>query len=199
MNNDFIEYGAAVTALSGEAESGDSYVISPFVNGVLIAVIDGLGHGSEAALAGKLAAEIIREHAAESVISLMQRCHAGLQSTRGAVMNIASFNAFDNSLTFLGVGNIESHFISVGNRSKRILLQRPGLVGFSLPLLRPECISLKQGDMLIQVTDGIQSGFEEEFPFEAPVQTSADFVLNGFAKGNDDALALVVRYRGLQQ
>ncbi len=197
LNQDIIEYGAAAITLRGETESGDSYVISPFTNGILIAVIDGLGHGSEAALAGRLAAEIIKVYSEESVVSLMQRCHARLQSSRGAVMSIASISKYENTLTFLSVGNIESYFIDAESRSKRFLLQRSGLIGFSLPLLRPHLISLRRGDMLVQATDGIQSGFDPGYSTETPVQMIADSVVNGFAKGNDDALALVVRYRGL--
>jgi hypothetical protein len=45
-----LELGWAGTAL--EAESGDVHVVAEFDHGVLVGVIDGLGHGYEAAVAG---------------------------------------------------------------------------------------------------------------------------------------------------
>ena len=45
----FLEWGVAAQALPGEAISGDRHVMQAFPSGALVAVIDGLGHGEEAA------------------------------------------------------------------------------------------------------------------------------------------------------
>jgi hypothetical protein len=50
-----IEWDVAMRALAGQVVSGDQYLGKPFVNGVLVAVIDGLGHGEDAAAAANLA------------------------------------------------------------------------------------------------------------------------------------------------
>jgi len=44
-------------------------------NGVLIAVIDGIGHGEGAAEVARTAAALLRNSADEPVISLVERCH----------------------------------------------------------------------------------------------------------------------------
>jgi len=44
-----VEYGVAKHAHVGEGESGDTHMVCCNQNGVLIAVIDGIGHGEEAA------------------------------------------------------------------------------------------------------------------------------------------------------
>ena len=53
-----VEYGVAKLALPGHAESGDHHVVRCNRNGVLIAAIDGIGHGEEAADAARMAASI---------------------------------------------------------------------------------------------------------------------------------------------
>ena len=56
------EWGLAARALHGQAESGDLHLVAPFAGGVLIAAVDGLGHGSEAAAAARVAVATLRDH-----------------------------------------------------------------------------------------------------------------------------------------
>lgn len=108
-----IEWGAATSTLRGQAESGDRCVVARFETGTLVAAIDGLGHGNEAASAARLAASILEQDPHESLITLVQRCHERLRLTRGVVMSLASFNALDETMSWLGVGNVEGRFIRV--------------------------------------------------------------------------------------
>src|SRR5437867_365164 len=49
-----VHWAVATLALEGERESGDLHLVQPVTDGVLIAVVDGLGHGEEAAAAARL-------------------------------------------------------------------------------------------------------------------------------------------------
>src|SRR5256885_13268215 len=84
-----IEWGVASLALPGEAESGDRHLVKPVGTGVLVAVVDGLGHGAEAAAAAQAAVAALERHATESPVPLIERCHRALQGTRGVVMSVA--------------------------------------------------------------------------------------------------------------
>ena len=106
-----LEWGAAIFTREGEAESGDRYAVAPFDGGILVAAIDGLGHGKEAALAAELASRILEDDPHESVITLVSRCHEGLRSTRGVVMSLASFATRAETMTWLGVGNVEGRLV----------------------------------------------------------------------------------------
>ena len=55
MNVECIEWGVASSTMPGQSQSGDRYVVHPCLNGVIVAAIDGLGHGQEAARAADLA------------------------------------------------------------------------------------------------------------------------------------------------
>src|SRR6516164_9604195 len=107
-----LEWGVAQRALPGETVSGDRYVVHPVSDGVLIAVVDGLGHGAEAATAAEVATATLETYSREPVISLLERCHSALRHTRGAAISVASFSATNGSMTWVGVGNVEGVILS---------------------------------------------------------------------------------------
>jgi hypothetical protein len=194
-----IEWGVAARPLEGEAESGDLHVVQPFPKGVLVAAVDGLGHGPEAAAAARSAVVTLADYAHEPVISLVKRCHERLIRTRGVVMSLASFNALDNTVTWLGVGNIEGLLLRAdvaANPPRENVLLRGGVVGYQLPALHASILFVTRGDVLIFATDGIQSGFVEDVTLSDPPQRIAEDILARRARGTDDALVLVARYLG---
>ncbi len=194
-----IEYGVATQALSGQPESGDMFTVKAVPDGVLVGVVDGLGHGPEAAIASRTAIATLEAHAGEPIESLIKRCHQDLLRTRGAVMSLASISAPNSTMTWLGVGNIDTVLLRAdANRTppRNWLPLRAGIVGYQLPTVRAATISVNQNDTLIFVTDGVSSDFSVDIPFEGSPQQIADFILSQFGRGTDDALVLAVRYRG---
>ena len=199
-----IEWGLAGQALqsSGQSEvSGDLHVVAPFSGGALVAVIDGLGHGPEAADAARAAAAVLTAHAREPVLTLVERCHADLRRTRGAVMSLASFDAGDSTITSVAVGNVEVVLLradAAANRPRDAVAGRGGIVGYQLPPLRPTVLPVSRGDTLIMATDGIKAGFTTGVVLTRPPQDIAAFILAAYCQGTDDALVLVARYRGTE-
>jgi hypothetical protein len=194
-----IEWGVAAQPLEGEAESGDLHVVQRFPKGVLVAAVDGLGHGPEAAAATRSAVAILKDYAHEPVISLLRRCHERLIRTRGVVMSLASFNALDNTMTWLGVGNVEGALLRADAKAspaRESILLRGGVVGCQLPALHTATLPVTRGDVLILATDGIRGGFVEEVTLSDPPQQIAEHILARRATGMDDALVLVARYLG---
>jgi len=197
MKAQVIEWGVASLTMPGQSRSGDRHLVQPYPNGVLVAVVDGLGHGEQAASAADLAVTILSKHAHDSVIALCKRCHDALRKTRGVVMSLASFNELDRTLTWMGIGNVEGVVLSAEgspySRQEHLFL-RSGMVGGKLPLLRASVMPMIEGDTLIFVTDGIRSGFAKGLSTSDPPQLMADRILAEHSKGSDDALVLVARY-----
>lgn len=194
-----IEWGAAAVALPGQSESGDRHVVKPFPDGVLVAAVDGIGHGDEAAVAAKIAASILEAFADEPVIALIQRCHESLRATRGVVMSLASFNTLHGLMTWLGVGNVQGVLLRSGiiaGLAEESLLLRAGVIGNQLPPLRAAVLPIAPGDTLIFATDGIQSDFVRGLVQNQPPQKAAQTILARHGRGVDDALVLVARYVG---
>src|SRR4029453_12873448 len=181
-------------------ESGDSHVVRELPEGALVAVIDGLGHGNEAADAGRFAGRMLSSSPHEDAVSLVWRCHEALKETRGVVMTLL-FLSPGGAMTCVAVGNIEGVIFrcdSSGRTHANHIILRGGVVGHCLPPLHAECLTLLPHDTVILATDGIRPEFSDEFvPGDEP-QVLADQILARFRKGTDDALVLVVRCLGDQ-
>ena len=182
-----------------ERESGDRYVFQPCAHGVLIAAVDGMGHGAEAAAAAKTATATLEAHADESPIALLLRCHEELKGTRGAVITTAFIDLDDHTLTWLGVGNVEAMLFHGGHHAiskpERALL-RNGILGYRLPSIRAEVLPLKPLDTLVIVTDGIEPDFGDGLIVRDDLQAAANHILARHHNGADDALVIVARYQG---
>jgi serine phosphatase RsbU (regulator of sigma subunit) len=196
MNTPLIESGIACLTMPGQSQSGDRHLVHPYINGLLVAVVDGLGHGEQAAVAADLAVTTLINHAHESVVTLLKRCHNVLRDTRGVVMSLASFNEPDRTLTWMGIGNVEGLLLraegSLHSRHEYLLL-RGGVVGDQLPSLSASIIPLMRGDTLVFTTDGIRGGFAKDLSPNDPPQVMAEQILAKYSKDLDDALVLVVR------
>ena len=199
-----LDWGVASLPLNGQSESGDRSVVQFFPGGVLLGVIDGLGHGNEAALAASAAESILRAQPQEPVISLVRQCHENLRSTRGVVMSLVSFDILHGLMTWLGVGNVRGVLRRSGSSSnlpQEELLLRAGVIGGQIPLppLQAAVLPVFQGDTLFLASDGIRGEFAlEQAPSEMS-QRTAQVILSRFANGNDDALVLVARIGGNRQ
>jgi phosphoserine phosphatase RsbX len=198
----FFDCGVSSVPLAGEKVSGDAQVVVPFANGVLLAAVDGLGHGEEASTAATKTIELLKSRPSEDIITLVQHCHESLNNTRGVVLTLASFNSDDETLSWMGVGNVESVVIrAAGHKGPphHSVVLRGGVVGYQLPPLKVSVLKLAAGDTLIFATDGIQALFWEKLNLTfSPDKTAAD-IMSRFSTGTDDALVLVARYQGLPQ
>src|SRR5262245_26896919 len=126
-----LEVGVAGKVMKGYSESGDRHVYRALPRGVLVAAIDGLGHGSHAAAAAAAACRVLESSSGENVIGLVRRCHESLKDTRGVTMSLALFDFAGGSLTWLGVGNVQGFLLPIDDpwiRPEETLLLRPGVV-----------------------------------------------------------------------
>jgi hypothetical protein len=194
-----LDVGVAAAPLPGETESGDVFVVRPIPNGCVVAVIDGLGHGHQAAAAARRAAAVLVEHASHSVIALARHCHQALRGTRGVVMSLATFNLAEDTMSWLGIGNVEGVLLRADRRAvprQESILVRGGVVGLQLPLLNASVTSIAPGDLVAFATDGVRKNFVERLNGTFSPQRMAEQILAECSKGTDDALVLVGRYKG---
>ena len=191
-----LERGLAAAALQGEQHSGDRAVFVAWDSGALAAAIDGLGHGADAAVAAEEAAKVVTENAREAPETLLQRCHEALVRTRGVVMTLAWFDLESHTLTWTGVGNVEGRLMratAAPGVAPESALIKGGVVGYSLPSVRPTTTELHSGDTLVMATDGISSAFASSLVAGVDAQELADKLLAEHGRGTDDALVVVVR------
>jgi phosphoserine phosphatase RsbX len=194
------EWAVAGQALAGQDECGDCWVVVDGAATALFAVIDGLGHGPEAAHAARLAARVITDNPSEPLDALLVLCHQALMSSRGAAITVGSVDHESRELRWLGVGNVDGTLLRPTPGSAHGVgtpLLRGGIVGYQLPQLRlPEVLSVRIGDVMIMATDGVSSNFADGLSLAISVEELAKAILTKRMTGNDDAFVLVTRYRG---
>ncbi|MDP2309584.1 MAG: SpoIIE family protein phosphatase [Pseudomonadota bacterium] len=184
------EWAIAERALHDAPESGDAAWVVNTARGVLIAVIDGLGHGPAAAAASALAMASIEADSSGPVLDILTRCHRAIHRSRGAVISLASIE--EDTLSWVGVGNVEGLLVRRPPALRERLLLWGGVVGHVLPTLRSSSLPLAEGDLLVFATDGLRSDFSDAI---APGTPPSVAVVNGFIKsfsGRDDALILAI-------
>lgn len=199
VDESIIEWSAVVRPRPGEAESGDACLVRFKPHSVLIAVVDGLGHGAAAADAARAALAAVEDNLQHPLTVIADRCHSALRGSRGAVMSLACIDGRDGSLDWLGIGNVAGFIRRAhpGTATASPLLLRSGVLGHQTTVLRPTTVRLEPGDILFMVTDGIRWNPAETVIPIATAQTMAHRLLRETATDVDDALAMVVRYRGV--
>lgn len=195
-----LEWGVEAVTQPGQPKCGDAHVVKLFAKGALVGVVDGCGHGAEAASAAGLAVATLRRNARQDLVTLVRCCHQQLRGTRGAVMSLASFDAERGTMSWLGVGNVEAVLLQARGRGRleqKTILLRPGVVGYKLPPLNTMLVPVVSGDLLILATDGIQSGFADGLATRESPPQIARRICSRYDKATDDGLVLVARYLGL--
>lgn len=189
-----LDWGVVSSPHPGEQECGDTYLVCQVGGSVLVAVIDALGHGSEAAEVSRAAVAALAHHVDRPLVEVVEACHESLRGSRGVALTLVSVGPA--CLTWLAVGNVEGVLARRDGR-RAYVVQRGGVVGDRLPALRVATQEVGAGDVLMLATDGVAPGFAGAVDAgtlpDAP-QAIASEVHRAFATGGDDALVLATRF-----
>ncbi len=189
-----LDHASAVRPCRGEHVSGDAAVVVLGEKGLFAAIVDALGHGPEAHEVAVVAHQFLSRHASADVPGLMQRLHATLKGTRGAVAGLCAVDAAAGHVTYTGTGNtVLRRFGSANTR----LVSRDGVLGHTMRTPLPQTLQLEAGDLLVLYTDGVTDRFgAEDYPglFGHGAATVARTIVERFGKDHDDAACIAVRY-----
>lgn len=183
--------GYGLRPMPGEQQCGDQCAIWFDNERVLIALADGLGHGSEAAQAADAALSQIGAMQRDTFSDIFQVCDLRLRGMRGAALALALIEPAQQRLLFAAVGNIRA--VVIQNQRERRLGATRGIVGAGYAKLVPEIFTLNAGDSFFLYSDG----FDELLPLRELIhpgvtaQEIAEHALQRWAKPNDDASILV--------
>lgn len=192
-----LKWSVATRALPGETECGDCHVVEQTASGWLLAVADGLGHGPEAAYAGKTFQNVLVRHKDETPEKLIRLSHDALKNTRGIACTIVTIDSQQNLLSWISVGNVEGIVRRCNPAASSIeyVTMRGGIVGYRLPELQTSYLRLTECDILALATDGINSDFTSTVSSVHPPDVLAARILDHYAKPADDALILIARWQ----
>ncbi len=187
--------GARSRPYPGMAVNGDAYIIRLISNHrAFVAVIDGLGHGLDAAEASAAGRAYAERNADLELPVLFEGLHKAMQRTRGGVVGAASIDFSRGTLSFLGVGNIEAVLCYEGKRTALVSLG--GIVGHQMRRLRTFSYDWGVGATLLMCSDGIRSQWREKLDsglLDAHPESIAEAILSRYARQTDDATVVGIR------
>ena len=202
-----IEYGVFSISKPGELLNGDAYVVREF-NGdsVLLAVIDGEGHGEKANHAMVVVKDIVEKNYKLPLDEIMRKCHQSLiqKNGRRAVVGLCKLSL--HHLEYLGIGDTDIMVIA-DDEGRLSPHSHPGQLGAGyknvnektstldfLPTLKVQKFTCPREVTIILWSDGIQRRFrKEDLPVEEKAQKIASAIVDKFIRGTDDTTVLVVK------
>lgn len=192
-----ITIAAATRPYPGESANGDAWTVQWHNGACRIAVIDGLGHGPDAAAAAQAAVAALAAQPQLLPEAALRICHDALRGTRGAAISVGTVDAAGSQLTYAGVGNVEAHLWGASQRQRLIAYR--GIVGTILPTLRTFTLDLPPAWLLIVHTDGISARFTLPAPGEGLPEDHQQFaneLLLHRGRQTDDATVVVAGAHG---
>jgi serine phosphatase RsbU (regulator of sigma subunit) len=176
----------------GQSINGDAYFVGEYDGKVILAVLDGVGHGEEANRAARRAIAFLTNCRQPGLETLIQGCHRELRGTRGVVISLALVNKGNSTLSHAGIGNIESLIITENNRTVH-LISMNGVIGHNLRKVKEFQYPYHPGDTMVMFSDGISSRFDmAEFLPLVDLPAVAQRILEKYGK-DDDATVLLAK------
>lgn len=196
-----IEWATVGRPLPGEDVSGDQPVAVEIDDGAaLFGVMDGLGHGPDAAACALRAIDSLVRARNERVEVLIQLCHRVLGGSRGVAMTLARVDFAAGTMTWTGVGNVAAHLVAknvTGTHIRAAARLTAGIVGYRIPEIFPaQVVSIRAGDLIVIASDGIREDHLDHIDFAGSATAIAEEIVAKNARETDDALVLTARHRG---
>ena len=186
-----MEIASSIRNCPGESVSGDAVLVHQLEQGFLIGVVDGLGHGPNAALASEKACEIFKNNATLELTGLMNLCHKGIRGTRGAAATLVKINPTEGVLQHLGVGNVE--VVTYGQKIAPI--NSPGVLGGGqIRMLKESEYRFSSGGLMVIHSDGISNRMELDKLEQEEAQGIAEEIIERWGKDHDDASCAVILF-----
>ena len=186
------DVAAVVRPLLGEAVSGDATFIRQARGHWELAVIDGLGHGEQAAVAAAAVRDQLERDDWNDLPLLVQRCDAAARSTRGVVLALVRVEIATGRCQHAAIGDVD--VVSGGGARRIAPLARPGIVGTGVQPPRVTRWTLERGDVVVIHSDGISRSFDLEHIAADNAEQSALMLLAAYGKPHDDAGCVVMHF-----
>jgi serine/threonine protein phosphatase PrpC len=189
-----LEVGAVCLPKTGEEVPGDSWLLEASSDYRTVMVVDGLGHGPNAARAARAALEAFAAHSAATPGALMQICHGALAATRGAAGAAARIEPAKKHGSFAGVGNIACRVEMTGER--RQLVSHSGTLGHVMRRVQEFEFDFPAGAVLILQSDGLANRWSsEDYPglLAKHAGLVAGVLYRDHNRGTDDVTVVVLK------
>ena len=188
-----LEIGAVCLPKPGEVARGDAWAVEWRGGHCVILVVDGLGHGPDAAAAAMAAVNALRTHPQLSPAALIEFAHGALRSTRGAALAVADLD-LAGDVRYAGIGNIAGVVRAPGGA--RHMVSHAGIVGHEARKFQEFVYPWSQDSLLVMHSDGLATQWNlDQYPSLAGRHPSliAGVLYRDFTRGRDDVAVVVAK------
>jgi anti-sigma regulatory factor (Ser/Thr protein kinase) len=186
--------GISLAPYPGETVCGDSWTWKHSVSGRTVMLVDGSGHGVEAARAAEVAVSTFAQHADAACEDIVDRMHRALAPTRGAALAVARIDTTAGVVRFVGVGNISAVVVNAGKA--RHMVSHNGTAGRVAPRIREFTYEFTGDPLVILHSDGLTNRWNlASYPGLAAQHPSliAGVLLRDHRRPRDDASVVAMR------
>lgn len=177
----------------GEAVCGDGWRWFEDERGRTLFVVDGLGHGTEAALAANAALNVFVRHQQASPTEIVEAVHQGIRHTRGGAVAAARIDWASATVTFAGLGNIAGALVLPSGQTRRMVSMN-GTAGHNARKVQGFDYPCPPNALLVMHSDGIGTSWSGEryaaVLWKHPMLL-AGMLYRDFSRGRDDATVVV--------
>ena len=197
--NHLLDVGAVCLPIDGETACGDGWAVVQGADRAVILLVDGLGHGPNAADAADTAIAAFRAASGGAPAEIAALLHQALRATRGAALAVAEVvpAAEGATVRYCGVGNTAALLLSAVG-SPRSLPSMNGTAGLQVRAMQEVTLPWARGSVLLMHTDGITTRWRADayrgiLGHHPTVLATA--LQRDHTRGRDDATVLALRLR----
>lgn len=191
MGRRALRYAGASRPIPGETANGDQWLVNERPDGLRVAIVDGLGHGSEAEAAALAAIDTLRSAPDLGPVDALLRCDQALRGTRGAAASVLTIDRAQGVLLFAGVGNVEGRFRS-GDDERHFSPNR-GVLGQGVRRPHVLELALVGAWTVLLHSDGIRTRDLPDMELSGSVDELARDMIANHSRDTDDASVVIVR------
>ena len=187
--------GVICVPVQGERECGDAWRIAVSPQRLSLMVVDGLGHGSGAAVSAAAATAVFPQVKNATPTMALERFDSATRGTRGVALSYVCIKPAERTLSFSGVGNVDGRVLGQGAAQATHLVPQNGIVGHTMPTLRGSTVPWPAGARLVLHSDGVSARWRPEaYPglMDMHPALMAGVIFRDFARERDDATILVL-------
>jgi anti-sigma regulatory factor (Ser/Thr protein kinase) len=178
---------------SGETVCGDAWAYHDDARRRVFIVVDGLGHGPNAAAAAQAAISVFNDRYTLAPADLIEEIHLALRATRGAAVAVASIDRERDVLRFAGVGNTIASLV-VPDQSRHSLASHNGTAGHAMRHIQEFTYPVRPHAVLVMHSDGLGTQWNPHAYtglWSRDPALAAGALYRDFTRGRDDSTVFV--------
>jgi anti-sigma regulatory factor (Ser/Thr protein kinase) len=189
-----VQAGGVSVAKTGVDVCGDGFSVAESLACPSVMVVDGLGHGSGAADAARLAIAAFESAPDRAPAEQVAAIHDGLRGSRGAAVAVARIDPARGVVAYAGMGNIGGAIVT--GDATRHLASGNGTAGHTVVRIKEFTYPWSEDALLVMHSDGLASRWQIErypgLPSHHPALV-AGILYRDWSRGRDDVTVVAIR------